>query len=285
VLEPSPPAVLDEPWFADDPTERGELPAGRRLVSPVTTGDVLWDELAADDPDLAAWCAERWLAAHRRLEPSPPTLGMTREALHILAAHAISPCRQRANGRMGLRWTLGGFGTPYFGADAQLRVEGAELLIGCNGGERRERIGTLARAVEAIGFELSEQDEHLRRTPLEVDPVASHFIGDWFGFATSVLEQLRAESPPEWEPSRVQIWPEHFDAAVEIGSESAERRAAVGASPGDDQHAEPYLYIAPWIPRPGHGLTELSYRELLEAGDQREAALEFFRLGLRARGA
>ncbi len=67
VLEPSPPAVGQEPWFADDPASRGDVPPGRTLVSPVSTGDRLWDELSAEDPDLAAWCAERWLGAHRRL--------------------------------------------------------------------------------------------------------------------------------------------------------------------------------------------------------------------------
>ena len=74
VLEPSPPAVEEEPWFADDPTARGEVPEGRELVSPVTTGDLLWDDLAADDAGLAAWCAERWLGAYRRLEAPPPQL-------------------------------------------------------------------------------------------------------------------------------------------------------------------------------------------------------------------
>ena len=29
VLEPSPPAVDEEPWFADDPTARGDVPDGR----------------------------------------------------------------------------------------------------------------------------------------------------------------------------------------------------------------------------------------------------------------
>ena len=134
----------------------------------------------------------------------------------------------------------------------------------------------------AARTKLSQADATLLRTPLEVDSVASRFLGDWFGFATSVLEQLRAEVPPAWEPSRVQIWPEHFDAAVEIGSESAERRAVVGGSPGDDRHADPYLYVAPWVPGPRGGLTEMSYDDLLDADDQRDAALEFFRLRLRA---
>src|SRR5207247_6317357 len=49
VLEPSPPAVSESPWCADDPVARGDVPPGRQVVSPVTTGDVLWDDLARDD--------------------------------------------------------------------------------------------------------------------------------------------------------------------------------------------------------------------------------------------
>src|SRR3954462_1041630 len=70
-LEASPPAVAEGPWFADDPAARGEVPAGRTLVSPVSSGDRTWDEVARDDGDLAAWCADRWLGAGRRVRPPP----------------------------------------------------------------------------------------------------------------------------------------------------------------------------------------------------------------------
>jgi hypothetical protein len=68
VLEPSPPAVADPPWFADEPVARGHVPAGRKLVSPVGTGDLpvgtgdlplgtgdlRWEELATGNPALHA---------------------------------------------------------------------------------------------------------------------------------------------------------------------------------------------------------------------------------------
>ena len=290
VLEPSPPAVHHEPWFADDPTARGEVPPGRTVVSPVTTGDVLWSDLAETDPGLREWCAERWLGPYRPLEPVPPTLGATRDALHRLAERVIAPARQRDNGKIGLRWTLGGFGTPFFGADAQIRVDADALVIDTPGGQRRFEITTIRDVAAAVGFDLVGADEGQDDAPLEVDRTASCFIGDWFGFTTSVLEQLRAEAPPEWEPSRVQLWPEHFDIAVELGNEQAEHRAALGGSPGDETHAEPYLYVAPWSARPegelwqakGFPGAELPYAELLAAPDQRAAALEFFRVRLAA---
>lgn len=68
VLEPSPPTVREGPWFADDPVARE---SAADVVSPVSSGDVLWDDLAREDPALAEFCAERWLGAWRRLEPLP----------------------------------------------------------------------------------------------------------------------------------------------------------------------------------------------------------------------
>jgi hypothetical protein len=284
VLEPSPPAVTDEP-YADDPAARGEVPDGRALVSPVSSGDVLWDDVARDDSELAAWAAERWLGAWRPLPAAPPTLAATRVALHRLAAEVIAPTRQRANGRIGLRYTHGGFGTPFFAADAQIRVEGAELVVARGEQEWRQRIGTLRGAADFVGHELTRLDGKLEDAPLDVDPEAGRFLGDWYGFAASVLEQLRAEAAPGDSASLVQLWPEHFDMAVELGDEDAGVRATYGFSPGDAAHDEPYLYVAPWTARPhgplwqatGFPGAELSLSSLRAESDHREFALGFMR--------
>src|SRR5262245_30297461 len=133
VLEPSPPAVTDPP-FTDDPVAPGEVPEGRRLVSPVSHhGDLTWEDVVAEaDPDLelAPWCADRWLAAWKRLEPLPATFGETRDALHKVAEDVVAPERKPDN-EIALRYTRGGFGTPFFeedGADCQVRVEHGELV-------------------------------------------------------------------------------------------------------------------------------------------------------------
>ena len=259
VLEPSPPAVNEPPWYADDPVARGEPREGRQVVSPVATGDLRWVDLAHGDPALADFCRERWLGPWKRLGPLPARFAETRAALHRVAEDVMKPAREAANGKFGLRYTRGGFGTPFFGDDAQLRVERDELVRAADGTETRER--------------------------LDVDPDESAALGDWYGFAASVLEELRADVDPSLEPSRVQLWPEHFDMAVELGAESAGQRAAYGCSPGDEDHAEPYVYVAPWEAPPegepwnatGFRGAELTYAELLAAGDQRELALEFLR--------
>ncbi len=290
VLEPSPPAVNTPPWFADDPTERGVVTPGRQLVSPVTTGDLLWDDLAAGDPDLAEWCADRWLGAWRRLERVPAGLAQTRRSLHILAHRVIGPVRERANEHPGLRWTRGGFGTPYFGADAQVRVERGVLVVQSRFRERRAPLSTLAAAAELIGFDLGHHEPDVFSVPLTIDPDAARFIGDFLGFATGVLEQLRADVPSEYEPSRVELWPHTFDLVVEIGLEHAGRRAAFGASLGGAGHMEPYLFVTPLDVRPTGELwraqsfvgAELTYHELLAAADQRAAALDFVRSRIEA---
>jgi hypothetical protein len=266
VLEPATPTVIHGPWFADDPVARGQVSDGGQVVSPVSTGDITWSKLAADDSELAAWCAERWLGAYKRLAPVPPALMQTRLALHRVAEHELSAAREAANGKIGLRYTRGGFGTPFFGEDRQLRVEGAQLV-----------------AVEHA-CEVS-------RRPLDVDPDAAAFLGDWYGFACSVLEQLRAgAAPADAAATRVQLWPEHFDLAAELGSEQDGKRANYGLSPGDEAHPEPYVYVAPWVaPEPGElwnatgfNGAELPYAVLREAADQRDTALAFLRARLDA---
>jgi hypothetical protein len=295
VLEPSPPAIAEPPWFADDPVAAPSLPAGRPLVTPVSNGDRTWDELCLEEPALRQWCRDRWLAAWPRLEPLPEGFSQTRAALHALGEHVVAAARCHSNGKIGLRFTKGGFGTPFFGADEQVRVELDEVVTVGQSQERSARITTLEAAAAQAGIVPGAPGHIYTPTTvcvghqkLEVDRDAAAALAGVFGFAASVLEQLRSEVHPRENPSRVQLWPEHFDTAVEIGDDSAGRRAAFGVSPGDDDHDEPYVYVALWSgvkPSAVFNATafvgaELTYKELLAAGDQRRAALEFLRLAL-----
>jgi hypothetical protein len=184
-----------------------------------------------------------------------------------VAEGVVAPARQPAN-EISLRYTRGGFGTPFFeqdGLDCQVRVELGELVRQLGREERRERL------------------------PRQVDQAAASVLGEFYGFACSVLEQLRADEV-DGDSTLVRLWPEGFDIAVELGSEAAGRRAYFGASPGDDAHPEPYLYVGPWTADVSGELwnatrfkgAELTYSELLEAEDQRRAALDFMRERYRA---
>jgi hypothetical protein len=196
------------------------------------------------------------------LEPLPETFTDTRVELHRLAQEVISPAREQVTGRIGLRATPGGFGTPPFGDDdQQVRVDGAELVRQAGDAEDREPL---------VG----------------VDEAASRTLAAWYAFGNSLLEELRAEATPAEAPSIVQLWPEHFDIAIELGDESDAARANYGFSPGDEDHAEPYVYVGPWAAERATGPlwnasgfpgAELSYDELLAAADPRRAALDFLR--------
>jgi len=279
ILEPAPPAVSAPPWFAD------AEPHGERIVSPYGPLERRWQTLAGEDGTLRAWCEERWLGPYRRLGALPAEFTMTREALHVLAERVISPARERANTKIGLRWTLGGFGTPFFAHDAQVRVEHGELVVQEGASARSAAITTLAEARELLGSLAAPASGGEDVGSLQLDGSAATALGELYGFATSVLEELRHDAAEELEASRVQLWPEHFDVSVELGSEASGKRAGFGVSPGDAAHPEPYLYVVPWGDVPsgelwqanGFAGAELDYDRLIAAADQRAAALEFLR--------
>lgn len=296
VLEPSPPAVTAPPWYADDPVAEGEREPGTLLLSPLHSADVTWGAFAAVRHEWHDWAAERWLGPYRPLPALTAGYEETRTALHRVAVAVLSPARQRAaEGKMALRWTLGGFGSPFLPPERQVRVVGTALVVQDATDVREEPLTTLAAAAAlaldgppdwawADGMDVPSvipDDE-----PLAVDEAAAHFLGEWFGFAWSVLEELR-DDPESTDASRVQLWAEHFDAAFECLPEPEQRRAGFGASPGDDAVPGPYLYVVPWAfdAAPGSDRWNaesfrgaiLPWAELTEAGDARATALAFFR--------
>lgn len=196
-----------------------------------------------------------------RLAPLPDDFPATVAALHRVAEEVIAPARKPDN-EISLRATPGGFGTPEFeweGARHQVRVEGAELV--------------------------REVDGEAEHTPLEVDDAASRALGALYAFGAEVLGRLVEEAGPDDAPTIPRLWPEHFDIAIELGAEAAGRRANYGLSPGDEAHAEPYLYVSPWTAEvsgplwnaSGFSGAEMSYAELLAAEDQVAAAMDFLR--------
>jgi len=118
---------------------------------------------------------------------------------------------------------------------------------------------------------------------LGVDADAAARLGAFYVFAADALSTFKDALPVDADASATNLWPEHFDVAFEAGSEAAGRRANYGASPGDEHHAEPYLYVGPWSGEVSGELwnatgftgAELGYAELLAADDPAAAALDF----------
>ena len=291
VLEPSPPAVDDGEFYADDPAVAPvDGDDARPVVGPTVAANLSWFALADGEPLLGPWCAARWLGPWPRLEPVENAWTETRESMRRLACYVLAPARKAANGKIGLRYTYRGFGTPFFGADEQLRVEGTSLIR--QRGERAEgiTITSLAEAAAFAGVPLSEDPGVGPDLPglgdpdakLPIDSSAAGRLGHWYGFSASVLEAVRAELNTAGRTcSRVQLWPEHFDLGCNIEGVN------FGCSPGDGHFAEPYVYVGPWntdrLPdddfwNASFGAV-LSYKELLGVDDQRGTALAFLRRG------
>jgi hypothetical protein len=218
------------------------------------------------------------------LQPLPESFAATRDALHRVAEVIVAPARKPHN-EIALRQTPGGFGTPPFDFDGkrmQVRVEGAELVLAVDGEETRTRLTTLADAGGFLGTGLLPDGVPDDTGSLGIDPPAANRLGDFFAFSAEVLERFREGLPSDAEPSEINLWPEHFDIALEAGSEAADRRANYGASPGDEHHPQPYVYVGPWTAvaegelwnARGFAGAELSYADLLAADDQEAAALE-----------
>jgi hypothetical protein len=249
-------------------------------------------------PHLRDYCSEHWLGAWRRLEDLPGRYNQTVDGLGQIAFYVLAPARFEAQGRIGLRYTREGFGTPFFGEDRQIRIEGGNVVIQDPEGARGEEITTLRRAARTVGIDYQEKwgpawhDPPAPADPdgaLDIAPGAVLACSQILGFGFSILEQIRVEARRDENPSRVQLWPEHFDAATEIGEEAAGRRGAFGVSPGYAAHPEPFVYVSPWAKdwlddpywnADFFGGSILGYAELLLAPDQRETALAFLRTGL-----
>ena len=221
------------------------------------------------------------------LAPLPAGFAKTRDALHRLAVYVISPAQRLQNGEIILRATEGGFSTFPFGGRV-IGVDGADLVVD----GAHHPIGSLNDAARLAGIapDVAQQDQFdvpahgELDEPLRVDAAASRALGAWYAFATDVLDALRADAGPADDASIVRIWPEHFDAAIDLGDAGANRRATYGASPGDRDHPEPYLYASPWGGRsddffadPAFTGAARPYGPLTAQADPRRAALAFLR--------
>jgi len=295
VLEPSPPTVTEAPFFADDPATPDRAAAGAtKIVTPTSAGDVTWDDLAASSPQLAEFAADHWLGARRHLPAVPDGYPAVRDGFHRLAYSVIAEARRQANTKFGLRYTHGGFGTPFFGNDEQVRVEGSTIVVQRGGTVETAPITSISEAARFVGVEpTTEAAEHDSpelgdvESDLGATEEVGRFLGDWFGFSWAVIEELRLTKDAV-DVERTQLWPGHFDAAIAMGDAEAGTRATFGMSPGDATHDEPYIYVGAWgdVDRSDDYWNEttfngasLSYSDLRATGDEFAAALEFVRGG------
>jgi hypothetical protein len=189
-------------------------------------------------------------------------LGPTRATLQRVATHVLARARFAATGRFGLRVTPGGIGTPAFGPDGDVLRLAGPLLVH----EHPASGGASTRVLAVPGRSLAELADFARvdlatpfsaghdtpprgdrDAPVELDVDAVTELMAWYDLGARALDQVLAHADA---PSVVQLWPEHFDLGVDVAT--AHGRVNLGASPGDDAHPAPYLYVGPWeADRPG----------------------------------
>jgi len=177
----------------------------------------------------------------------PPTrLAATRDGLHRVAEHVLAAARHAAAGKIGLIPSPGGFRTPPFRADGRfLAVDGTELVVGDAAGTRRTALTTIRAAAEFAGVTPGAPAQVYRPAtpldldePLTIDADAARLLADWYRLGAEAMSRLATEIPGD-EPGAVVLWPEHFDVGMTAAAIN------YGASPGDDQLPEPYLYVGP----------------------------------------
>jgi hypothetical protein len=217
----------------------------------------------------------------------PAMFAATREGLHRLACFVIAPARKVRDGRIGLRSTGDGFGTPPFENGTRIEVRGRELVVG----HRSAPITTLRDAAAIVDVVLSGDPGVGADLPafepdadLAVDDAASRALGAWFAFAEAAIERIDRAGATV---SDAQLWPEHFDLAATVQLPRGSQ-VNVGFSPGDTHCDEPYVYVGP------HDLMGLgfddfwnapfgalrSYSMLADAGDPAGAVDAFIVDGL-----
>ena len=88
-----------------------------------------------------------------------------------------------------------------------------------------------------------------RGTPISAAPAVLVELARWYHAAFLALTPIELATS---EASPLRCWPHHFDLATLMtfpGRDAGEQRhVGAGLSPGDDQYAQPYLYVNGWPP-------------------------------------
>ena len=180
------------------------------------------------------------------------TFVSTRDAMHRVAEHVLAKARYLDDGEIRLTAFPGGFSTPLLTGRTRVRVEGTDLVVDTE--ERSARIGltTIGDAAAFLDIEpgfpgelYSAVTEVRSDQPLPLDRDAAQTLASWYGFTAEALDLFAGEIA-DANPSELILWPEHFDQAFYTQDADESRRANYGASPGDEGHPEPYMYVGPW---------------------------------------
>jgi hypothetical protein len=222
----------------------------------------------------------------------------TRSDLQLVAVHILARRRFEVSGRFGLRASPAGFATPAFGDPTEtIRVAGLSLIreLDATSTYRPLRGATLRQLAEFAGTDIDAPFSSGADTPAVGDPDrALDFVSadvarlaDWYALAWNALDAVLLPLPAQAEPAIIQLWPEHFDAATNVGLPSGDR-INLGFSPGDAYDSEPYVSAGPWSrERRGDPAfwnapfgARLRATDVDAAPDRTQACIDFLRAGI-----
>lgn len=186
-------------------------------------------------------------------------IAATRQSLQMIAEHLMSADLHRHTGRIGLRQTPGGLGTPTFivdGMTRQLRVTNAGLIVRHGDDRTTHAVTSLGRLADDAAITPGAPTEVYSPTtecdldaPLVFDPAAVDHLARFLQIGAEALARFATIHSDE-EPTAAQLWPEHFDLAI------AMNEVNYGACLGDAALELPYFYVAPWAAPTGEFWTE-----------------------------
>ena len=226
----------------------------------------------------------------------------TRREIQRVATHILARARKAVDGEISLRVGLTGLATPAFGPEREvLRFAGGHLIHETRiGGELRSRAMAIVGSTlgELAAFCDVDLDANLdfghdaplvgdRTRPIQFDQAAAEALLRWYQIGAAALDQVITVAS---DCSSVQLWPEHFDVAIDLRTASG--RCNLGAAPADAFSPQPYLYVGPHgADRPGEqAYWNVTFGALLGAElvladpDPVAAAVSFFTQGLRLLG-
>ncbi|MEP7019942.1 MAG: hypothetical protein ABI808_04775 [Pseudonocardiales bacterium] len=174
------------------------------------------------------------------------TLAETRDAWHRVAEHVLAAGQYADTGEISLRPVPGGFQTTHELADGRrLGVVGTELVVLTQSGATRSASMTTVRAAAEFAQVVPglPSSVYPPATPLEldaplrIDAVAARVLADWYALGDRALRRFAGDVGADTGAEPI-LWPEHFDVGISVDD------VDYGASPGDNQIDEPYVYVS-----------------------------------------
>jgi len=177
--------------------------------------------------------------------PSVEALARTRDGWHRVAEHVLAAGQYADAGEITLRPAPGGFATTHaLGGGRQLRVGGTELVVDDGTATRSTPLSTVREVADFAGVTPGMPPTvYPPATPLDLDaPLhveaeSARVLADWYQLGAAALSSFTAAVLDDPANVRPVLWPEHFDLGSTLDG------VDYGASPGDDEIAEPYIYV------------------------------------------